>query len=208
MRLPFKIKEREKRFLIMGGLVVLAILMFEGYSRYNDYKKMADDTSGTQIVMLEKQLSRISQKDEVEKRLAVLKAELETQEKGVLEGDKPPVAAATLSRVLREAALSNGVNIALERTLNPFDVHQYTAVPIEIGFTTTTEKLKELLYKLRISQYIINISEIKVRVTNISNPADIYTSMVATGFIKKPAPVKKETPQEKQADETGAANDT
>jgi Tfp pilus assembly protein PilN len=192
MKLPFKVNEREKKFLLIGGIAVIAIVLFYGYSWYADFKKRSEDFADAKSIMLEKQLMRISEKDTFEKRLNDLKQELEKQEKAVLQGEKPPVAAAALSNILREAASASGFNITMERTLTSYDAHYYVAVPVEIGFTTTTEKLKELLYKLRISPFLLNVSEIKIRVINTSNPVDIYTSLIVTGFIKKPAGAEKE----------------
>lgn len=187
MNLPFKVNERERKFLVIGGIAVIAIVLFYAYSWYADFKKRSDDFTDARSIMLEKQLKRISEKDAVEKRFNEFKQELEKQEKAVLQGDKPPIAAAALSNILRDAASSSGVNITMERTMNPYDVHYYLAVPVEIGFTTTTEKLKEFLFRLRSSSFLLVISEIKVRVVNVSNPVDTFTSVVVTGFIKKPA---------------------
>lgn len=203
MNLLSKISSREKKFLIIGGITVLAIIIFQGYSWYEKFNKRVDDFSGARLVMLEKQLGKISAKEESEKRLGEMKKELEGVEKAVLQGDKPPVAAAALSRILREAASAQGVNIALERTLNPSDVHSYVAIPVEIGFTVTTEKLKEILYKLRISPFLLTVSEMKIRVINVTNPTEIYTSLVVTGYIKKQAKAaQKDTgrvkPEEKE----------
>jgi hypothetical protein len=201
MNLLSKIGPREKKFLIIGGIVILSIIIFEGYTWYDEFKKRADDFSDARLVMLDKQLSRISGKDKIEKHLGDLKLELERQEKAILQGDKPPVAAAALSNILSEAASSQGVNIAMERTLNPSDVHSYVAVPVEIGFTTTTEKLKEILYRLRTSPFLLTVSEIKVRVLNVNKPTDIYTSLIVTGYIKKPLEPVQENMGPDKADE-------
>ena len=192
MNLPFKVNEREKKVLIIGGIAVIAIILFQAYSWYADYTKRSEDFSEAKSIMLEKQLRRISEKDAFENRLNELKQELEKQETAVFQGDKPPIAAAALSDILRDAATSSGFNITMERTINPYDVHYYVAVPVEIGFTTTTENLKELLFKVRTAPFLLTVSEIKIRVVNVGNPVDIYTSLVVTGFIKKPAEAEKE----------------
>ena len=199
MNLPFKVNERERKFLVIGGIAVIAIALFYAYSWYTDFKKRSDDYADAKSIMLEKQLKRISEKDEVQKRFNELKQELERQEKAVLQGDKPPIAAAALSNILREAAASSGVNITMERTLNPYDVHYYLAVPVEIGFTTPTEKLKELLFKLRSSPFLLTVSEIKIRVVNVSNPVDTFTSLIVTGFIKKPAEAETDSKEAAKA---------
>jgi hypothetical protein len=193
MNLPFKVNEREKKVLIIGGIAVIAILLFQAYSWYADYKKRTEDFTGARSIMLEKQLRRISEKDAFENKLNEFKQELEKQEIAILQGDKPPIAAAALSDILRDAATSSGVNITMERTINPYDVHYYVAVPVEIGFTTTTERLKELLFKVRTAPFLLTVSEIKIRVINVANPVDIYASLVVTGFIKKPVEAEKES---------------
>lgn len=193
MNLPFKVNEREKKFLIIGGIAVIAIVLFHAYSWHADYRKNSEDFTEARSIMLQKQLRRISEKDAFENKLNELKQELEKQELAILPGDKPPIAAAALSNILRDAATSSGFNITMERTINPYDVHYYVAVPVEIGFTTTTERLKELLYKVRAAPFLLNVSEIKIRVINVANPLDIYASLVVTGFIKKPAEAEKES---------------
>jgi Tfp pilus assembly protein PilO len=193
MNLPFKVNEREKKFLVIGGIAVMAIILFQAYSWYADYQKRSEDFSVARSIMLEKQLRRISEKDAFDNKLNELKQELEKQEMAVLQGNKPPIAAAALSDILRDAATSSGVNITMERTINPYDVHYYVAVPVEIGFTTTTERLKELLFKIRTAPFLLNVSEIKIRVVNVGNPLDIYASLVVTGLIKKPAEAEKES---------------
>jgi hypothetical protein len=204
MNLFTKISAREKKFLAFGGIIVLVMIIFQGYSWYNEFSKRTDDFSGARMLMLDKQLSRISGKEGSEKRLVEMKQALESAEKSILQGDKPPIAAAALSRILRDATSAQGANSVLERTLNPYDVHSYVAVPVEIGFTTTTERLKDILYSLRTSPVLLTISEIKIRVLNITNPTDIYTSLVVTGYIKKPAEPAQENKGQNKAEEKEA----
>jgi hypothetical protein len=114
-----------------------------------------------------------------------VRQEIQKQEKAFLRGSKPPVAAAVLQRFLKEKAASLDIEVKLERTLSPVDSEVYLGIPVEIGFNASTEKLKELLYKVRASQYLLTVSELKIRVTNVSNPVDVYVTVVVTGFIKK-----------------------
>ncbi len=71
----------------------------------------------------------------------------------------------------------------LERTLNPVVLENYLGIPVEIGFSTSTKSLKEIMVRLRKSVFLLTVSEIKIRVTNISRPEEIYTTLVVTGFI-------------------------
>jgi hypothetical protein len=185
MNLPIKVNEREKRVLIIGGIIALLILAFYMFSWYSDTKKSVKDFSEARFLMLQKQIEKISGKDNLQKRLEAVTQELDMQEKTLLGGNTPPVAAAALQRFLKDTAASLQIEIKQERTLNPVDGQLYLGIPVEIGFTSYTKGLKELLLKLRKSPFLLNVSEIQVRVTNISKPEEIYTTLVVTGFIKK-----------------------
>ena len=200
MNLPFKINEREKRVLLIGGIAVILIVAFHLFSWYADIKKTVKEFSDARLIMLQKQINKIAEKDYLEKRLKAVEQEIERQEKMLLLGNTPPVAAAALQKILKDTASSLNIDVKLERTLNLVDGQFYLSIPVEIGFTSTTKELKELLVQLRKSPFLLTISEIKVRVTNISKPDEIYTTLVVTGFIKKPS--------EKAADKKEAKSDT
>ncbi len=186
MKLPFKVNEREKRFLIFGGIAVILIIMFPFLTWYSDIKDEVKDVSDTRIFMLEKQLRKIADKEYMNKRLEKIKTELEKGENVFLMGEKPPVAAAELQKFLKERAVSLNINVKQERTLSAVDTGAYIGVPIEIGFTATTEKLKNLLVELRKSRLLLTVSEIKIKVTNVRKPSDVHATLTVTGFIKKP----------------------
>jgi hypothetical protein len=198
MNLPFKVTERERKVLLAGGAAVLLILLFHGFSLYSDFRANVLELADAKRFMLEKQLRKLSQKDLIEARIGVVRQEIEKNEKTFLRGNKPPVAAALLQRFLKEGAASLNIEVKEERTLNPVDADVYLGIPVEIGFTASTEKLKELLYKFRTAPYLLTVSELKIRVTNVNDPADVYATVVVTGFIKK-SPVEKD---EKEKDVT------
>ncbi|HDH53551.1 MAG TPA: hypothetical protein ENH24_03595 [Nitrospirae bacterium] len=185
MNLPFKINEREKRFLIIGGTVLILIIAFNLFSWYSDSQKSLKEFSDARLFMLRKQLDRISEKKDIEKQYKAVKQALERQEKKLLRGNTPPVSAAALQNFLKDTASSLNIDVKLERALNPVDAEFYLAIPVEIGFTASTDELKNLLVRLRKSPFLLTVSELKVRVTNISKPEDIYTTLVVTGFIRK-----------------------
>ncbi len=200
MNLPIKINEREKKFLIIGGIAVVLILVFYLFSWYSDTKKSIKEYSDAKAFMLQRQINKISEQKYIEEKYRVVSQELEIQEKTLLRGNTPPVAAAALQKFLKDTASSLNVVVKLERALNLVDAESYLGIPVEIGFTATTRELKDLLVKLRKSPFLLTVSEIKVRVTNISKPEDIYTTLVVTGFIKKP--------EEKKTDKKEAKSDT
>ncbi|HDN94646.1 MAG TPA: hypothetical protein ENG76_01025 [Nitrospirae bacterium] len=197
MKLPFKVNEREKKVLLAGGAAVLLIILFYGFSTYSDFRANVLELADAKRFMLEKQMQKLSEKDILEARVGMVKQEIEKYEKFFLRGSKPPVAAAVLQRFLKEGASSLNIEVKQERTLNPVDADVYLGIPVEIGFNTSTDKLKELLYKFRTAPYLLTVSELKIRVINVSNPVDVYATVVVTGFIKKLA--EKKDKKEKNA---------
>lgn len=185
MTLP-DVSEREKKFLAAGGIIVFLIVIFQVFSWYDDFRREVRELSEARRFKLERQLIRLSRKERMEKRFEEVKKMLAGQERALLRGDKPPVAAAELQKFLKETASSLDIDVKLERTLSPVETGFYLGIPVEIGFTASTGKLEGLLLRLRKSPFLLMVSEMKVRVTNIRNPVDIYTTLIVTGFIKKP----------------------
>jgi hypothetical protein len=185
MNLPFKISQREKKFLLAGIIVVFLIVMFRGVSWYRDFRFSATEHIETKRITLEKQLNKILKEDEIRNNLQAVSTELNNLEKGLLMGDKPPVVAAEIQRILKSIAKPLRIDIKSERALNPVENGLYIGIPVEIGFTASTEKLKDMLYKIKTSRLILSVTTIKIRVTNVKNPEDVYTTLVVKGLIKK-----------------------
>ena len=184
LNIPIKVNERERRFLIIGGLAIFLILAFQLFTWYNVTKDRLKDYSNDKYYMLQKQLDRITESESIDNKTNRAEAELKRLENTLLKGSTPPVAAADLQKILKDTAAISNIDVNLERTLNPVILENYLGIPVEIGFSTTTKSLQDLMVRLRKSAYLLTVSEIKIRVTNISKPEEIYTTLVVTGFIR------------------------
>lgn len=180
-----KLQRREKKAVIMGGLAVVAILVYYIFSWYVSVKALTYEKAEAKKIYLSKQLARISDKDSIAKKLEAGRIELKELEKGLIKGDKPAVAAAELQRLCREITMTSGVDIRTERALNPVDSGLYYSIPVEIGFQVTTSKLKDILLKIETSPFLLSIPEMKIRVININNPSDVYVTLTVAGILKK-----------------------
>ncbi len=199
MNLPFNINEREKNFLIIGAIAVILVIFYNLFSWYGDVKGNVKEVSDMKWFMLNKQLNKLSQKNVIEKRAETIVRELAIQEKAFLSGNKTPVAAAALQKFLKDSASSLKIDVKLERTLSPVETEFYLGIPVEIGFTASTGELKDLLYRINKSPLLLTISEMKIKVTNIRNPVDTYTTLIVTGFIKKPETKEQDEKKAKNA---------
>lgn len=186
MNLPFNIKERERKFLVIGGIAVLLVVLYQSFSWYSNLKEHVKDVTYSKQFLLQKQLNKLSEKEEIEKRIKEAVQELKLEERAFLSGDKPPVAASALQKFLKDTASSLNIDVKVERTLNPVETESYLGIPVEIGFTATIKELTDLLFRIRKSRFMLTVSEMKIKVTNIRNPEEIYTTLIVNGFIKKP----------------------
>lgn len=192
MKIPFKVNQRDKKILLIGGLIVVIIFIYQLFLWYNGMRTSIRDYTEAKEITLQKQLRKISEKDNIQREHKVLSLEIMELDKMLLAGDKPPVVAAKIQSILKEMASSLNIEISLEKALNPVDKGLYLGIPVEIGFTAPTEKLMKMLYKIKTSKIIFTISEVKVLVKNIRSPVDAYTTIVVNGFIRKPVQQKKE----------------
>ena len=180
-----KISERERKFIVLGGIAVFLIIVYHVHGLYTDFKTRAEEYAGTRVLMLEKQLAKLSDREGLEERADEMKKEVARDEMLFLSGNKAPVAAAELQKTIKDIATSLSIEIRLERALNPVDEDFFVSVPVEIGFTSSTARLKSLLERLRATPFLINVTEMQIRVLNASKPEDINVTLVVSGYIKK-----------------------
>jgi Tfp pilus assembly protein PilN len=199
MNILTKISEREKKFLIIGAVSILLILIYYAYGQYADFREQVSDFSGSRTRLLETQLTKIAKKEVLQKQVDDIRKKLGTHENLFLKGSKAPVAAAELQKTIKDISSGLNIDIRLERALNPVDALYYTGIPVEVGFTSSTFALKELLAQLRTTPFLLNVTEMKIRVLNISKPEDINVTLVVSGFIKKPVAADTENQEAQNA---------
>lgn len=180
-----KIGKREKKALIIGGIaifIILSYLLVEGFIGYRNDLLLKKDAERLKLSHL---IGKIAYKGETEKRAIEAKTELGDAEKGLIIGDKPAVGAAELQKILKDMASSTGIEIKSERIINPVEMDAYSIISVEITFISTIAKLKDLLYSIEASPFILAIPDMKIRVMNIRNPTDIQVNLTVKGLIKR-----------------------
>lgn len=190
MKLPFKVNRREKRVLLIGGLIALLIIAYSLFSWHRDYIESVSSASDAKIVLLKKQLMKISESDDLQKQVNAFKQDFEMRKSSFLKGEKTPVAAAELQRILQEMASSLNIDVNLQRELPPVDFNFYLGIPVEIGFTANTDKLSGMLYMLKQSPLLLTVIDMKIRVADVNNPVNVNATLQIIGFIEKPSAEK------------------
>lgn len=186
MNIPFKINPREKKIILAGSIAVILIFMYLFSAWYSDARASTREYIEAKRITLDKQLNKIAGKATVQKRFENLKNNLEVLDSRLLSGDKPPVVAANIQRILKDLANNVGIDIKSEKALTPEENGLYLAIPVEIGFTANTDEIKKMLYRIKTSKSLLIISEMKIRVNNRRKPVNAHVNLSVKGFIKKP----------------------
>ena len=111
-------------------------------------------------------------------------------ENRLLQGTRPPIAAAELQQIIKGMSSIRNIDIRAEKVLQPEIFEGYIGIPVEIEFQSSMNSLKEFLFDLEHSSVIMFVPEMKVRVTNTMDPTDVQVNMVIEGIIKKGASVE------------------
>jgi len=179
------LSEREKKFITVGIIIVIVIFAFYSYGYYRDTKEKVDNYIDMRLQVLEKQMRYLAQKDYLNRRVEEIRKEIARLDLMFLNGEKPPVAAAKLQELLASITSTLAIQIKTERALTPVDMGYYFAIPVEIGFVTNTNSLKDLLVRLKKNPTLMVVSDLKIRVVNIRRPDKINVTMIVTGLMKK-----------------------
>jgi hypothetical protein len=137
------------------------------------------------MMLLERQINMIAGKEEMYGKLESARKEITNLEKGLLSSYKPAVAAAELQKTLNEMTMPFNLEINSEKVLPPIDQDVYIAIPVEIGFVSSTAILKNFLMQIASSQLLLSAPEIKIRVMDMRNPKEVHVTMTVMGFAGK-----------------------
>jgi Tfp pilus assembly protein PilO len=100
----------------------------------------------------------------------------------------PPVAASELVKIVKDTAIQARLEVRSERILAPVSHGELLEVPVEITVSGGIRELVTMLYGLDAVGKILTLQDLKIRVLNVSQPKELLTTVMVSGFIlPKPA---------------------
>ncbi len=185
-RLSNIFSRREIRFL---GVGLLAIFLFLTHEHLIDFFYYRPLRVRHQIFRERNKLERsqltIKARPRFEARLAARRQEVARLNRRLLPGDKPPVAAARLQRIIDEIAGETHVEITRQKIDKPTEHRLLLEVPVEVVFRCDVGALKDFLYRIESHPTLLTLPKRTIRVLNHKNPKEIQVNMTIAGFIKK-----------------------
>lgn len=183
---------RDKKFLIAGGLCVIIYCTYV-FIAEPVYKKQA--LMGRQIqsksLFLEKYKEILSKKDyytQKEKAKNALGAQMQRQ---FLSETKPALAAASLQKILEDAAQQSSASIVTTRTEKPKYIERILAIPVEITVRASLKNLSQLIFQIENHEKFMLVEEISAkRVDNKKELEELNAKLLVNGFIQQLEPDK------------------
>jgi hypothetical protein len=143
--------------------------------------------------LLVRQQRLVARSEAYERELGGLRAEIGLRRARLLAGDKAPVAASEIQKLVKSTAQEAGIEIRSERMLAPVDRGGYAEVPVEVTLSGPVRGLTRFLHRLEEAPLLLAVTDLKVRVPAIGATRELSATLALSGFIPGPAAVSAPT---------------
>ncbi|HEV8307658.1 MAG TPA: type II secretion system protein GspM [Methylomirabilota bacterium] len=183
------LRPRERRLLIIGGIAAAVVL---GYMYVVEPLVARHERVRTLIASRENLLTRqqrlVARRERFVQERKALQAELTQRRARLLPGDKPPLAASELQKLVKATAEDTGVEIRSERILPTTERGGYAEVPVEVTLSGPIRSIVSFLYRLEGVPVQVSVQDLKLRVASIGAPREILATLALTGYIATGSP--------------------
>jgi type II secretory pathway component PulM len=179
-----RLQPRERRLLIIGGIAAAVIL---GYLYVVEpllaRHERVQTLTASREALLVRQERLVARRDRLGQERQDLQAEVARRRGRLLPGDKPPLAASELQKLVKAIAQDAGVEVRSERILPVVDRGGYSEVPIEVTLAGPIRGIVTFLQRLEAVPVQASIHDLKLRVVSVVAPRDLLATLAVTGYI-------------------------
>ncbi|QTA84509.1 type II secretion system protein GspM [Desulfonema magnum] len=182
---------RERKYILIGGMILLLLGAIYRFSPdVGDFQLLGDEIAMKERKVVKYRLMA-QKRNELDARLISLNRAIERAESGLLTGETPALAAVDIQNILNDIGGRSEVEIQSMRILKPKKPDKdspakgrYLSIPVQITLNANIRQLKEVLYSIETSSKLLRISDMRVRVRNIRQTEQIYSTLTVEGFMK------------------------
>jgi hypothetical protein len=184
-----KVTPRDKKFLMVGGVILgvylLAVWVVEPiYAK----QKRVDQKIQTKIQFIQKYHEILNHDSYYKSKQIANDRTRIILGKKFLNETKPGLAAAGLQKIIKGFALQSRVKIEQVRVEKTKEINQMPAVPISITLRSSLRNLSEFVFRMENAEKFLVVEEIVTQRINKSNPEELKTRLLVSGFIQDIAP--------------------
>lgn len=184
-----KITPRDKKFLIGGGVIVgIYLLSVWVIQPVYEKQKRVDQKIQNKIQFIQKYYEILSQDSYYNAKKTANKRTRIVLAKKFLNETQPGLAAARLQKIIKGFALQSRVKIEQVRVEKAKVIDQMPAVPISMTLRSSLRNLSEFVYRMENSEKFLVVEEITSQRINKSNPEELKTRLLVSGFIQDLTP--------------------
>jgi hypothetical protein len=127
---------------------------------------------------LEKYITFIAEKPQLEKELALLKETRTDEDTKLVEGETLSLAAATLQEMVKDIVIRNGGSISSERVVKPDDLGKFKVITVSIDTVLPDSRaLRDILYSIETRTPYLTVKDIDIRIRNYKEPKELVVKM-------------------------------
>jgi len=170
-------KTKKSKLLILAiplMAILFVFLMYEYvYLRIQTDVGSIKESQSMKTKTLEKYISLISEKPEMEKRLASLKEARKADDTKLVEGKTLSLAAASLQDMVKEIVTNSGGTISSQRVGKPEDLGKFKVITVSIDTILPDPRaLRDILYAIETRTPYLTIRDVDIRIRNFKDPRE------------------------------------
>jgi Tfp pilus assembly protein PilO len=182
------LRSRERRLLIVAALLGIGVAGFV----YIVEPLIERHAATRELVVARRALflrqeRLVARAEAYGRELGTLRAEIAQRRGRLLTGEKAPVAASELQKLVKTTAQEVGIEVRSERILAPVERGGYAEVPVEVTLSGPIRGLTAFLHQLDEAPILVALTDLKVRAPATGASRDLSATIALSGFIPAPA---------------------
>jgi hypothetical protein len=178
------LRPRERRLLIVAGLIGIGVA-----GHVYVVEPLIEAHAATRELtvarrgLLARQERLVTRSEANGRELGTLRTDIARRRGRLLAGDKAPVAASELQKLVKTTAQEAGIEVRSERILSPVDRGGYAEIPVEVTLSGPIRGLTAFLHRLEEAPILLALTDLKVRAPATGAMRDLSATIALSGFI-------------------------
>jgi uncharacterized protein YutE (UPF0331/DUF86 family) len=167
----------KNRTLVLGipvMAVLLGLLIYQYvYVRVQTDVASIKESQTVRTKSLEKYMTLIAEKPQLEKELVSLKEERKADDSKLVEGRTLSLASASLQDMVKDIVTRSGGTISSQRVNKPEDLGKFKVITVSIDtILPDTRALRDILYAIETRTPYLIVKEADIRIRNFRSPRE------------------------------------
>jgi len=160
-------------------VILLGLIMYKFvYLRVQADVASVKEDQAIKTKTLEKYISLISEKPQLEKNLISLKETRKADDSKLVEGQTLSLAAASLQEMIKDIVTGKGGTISSERVGKPEDLGKFKVISVSIDtILPDSRALSDMLYSIETHTPYLFVKELDIRVRNFRDPRELMVKL-------------------------------